>query len=67
LNERREQIATGPLPDGKLSDLKVRNEGDKRIVSFTQRFGSNVLRKELTLVQEAGSWRIVSERVLDVH
>lgn len=68
LSERREQIATGPLPDPKLQDLKVRNEGDnRRVVTFTQRFGINSLRKELTLVREAGSWRIVAERVLDVQ
>jgi hypothetical protein len=68
LSERRDQIATGPVPDAKLDDVKVRNYGDeRRIVTFTQRFGSNAVRKELTLVREAGSWRIVAERVLDVH
>lgn len=68
LGERREQIATGPVPEPKLQDLKVRDESaDRRIASFTQRFGSNVLRKELTLVREAGSWRIVAERVMDVQ
>lgn len=68
LGERREQIATGPVPEPKLQDLKVRNEGEeRRVASFTQRFGTNVLRKELTLVREAGSWRIVGERVVDVQ
>lgn len=68
LGERREQIATGPVPEPRLQDLKVRNESEeRRVVSFTQHFGSNVLRKELTLVREAGSWRIVGERVLDVQ
>lgn len=98
LDERREQIVRGPVPDAKLEDLKVRDEGNKRptiksrivkvvnralwwrrqkqdardevdnrrIVSFTQHFGDHALRKELTLVREGGSWRIVSERVLDV-
>lgn len=68
LSERREQIATGPVPSAQLEDLQVRNEGDdRRIVSFKQRFGSNTLRKELTLLREANSWRIVAERVLDVQ
>ncbi|MET0657242.1 MAG: hypothetical protein ABW110_03675 [Steroidobacteraceae bacterium] len=68
LSERREQIATGPVPEPKLQGLNVRNESeDRRIVSFSQRFGTNVLRKELTLVREAGSWRIVGERVMDVQ
>jgi hypothetical protein len=67
LSERREQIATGPVPEPKLQDFQVRNESeDRRVVSFTQRFGTNALRKELTLVREAGSWRIIGERVRDV-
>lgn len=68
LGERREQIATGPVPEPKLQDLQVRTESnDRRVVSFTQKFGTNVLHKELTLVREASSWRIVGERVLDVQ
>lgn len=68
LGERREQIATGPVPESKLQNMQVRNEGEeRRIVSFEQHFGTNVLRKELTLVREAGSWRIVAERVLDMQ
>jgi hypothetical protein len=68
LNQRREQIATGPVPEPNLQDTKVRNDGqDRRVVTFAQRFGNNVLHKELTLVREAGSWRIVGERVLDVQ
>jgi hypothetical protein len=68
LSERREQIATGPVPEPRLQELQIRTESEeRRVVSFIQRFGTNTLRKELTLVREAGSWRIVAERVLDVQ
>ena len=47
--------------------LKVEPDGaDRRIVSFVQRFGANSLRKQLVLVRESGSWRIVEEKVDDV-
>jgi hypothetical protein len=32
-------------------------------VSFTQQFGTNALKKQLILVRESGSWRIVEEKV----
>jgi hypothetical protein len=68
LSERREQIATGPLPDSKVTDMQVRTEDEnRRVVTFVHRFGTNALRKELTLVREGTSWRIVNERVLDVQ
>jgi hypothetical protein len=64
LEQRREQVATGPVPDSMVQGLKVEPDGaDRRIVSFTQRFGANALRKQLVLVRESGSWRIVEEKV----
>ena len=49
--------------------MAIANErlgGDRRVVTFVQRFGDGGLRKELTLVREAAGWRIVSERTLEV-
>jgi hypothetical protein len=67
LEQRREQVATGPLPDRMIEKLKITPEGaDGRIASFVQRFGANTLRKELTLVREAGSWRITEEKVSEL-
>lgn len=64
LEQRREQVATGPVPDSMVQGLKVEPDGaDRRVVSFTQRFGANALRKQLVLVRESGSWRIVEEKV----
>jgi hypothetical protein len=64
LEQRREQVATGPVPDSMVQGLKVEPDGaDRRIVSFVQRFGVNALKKQLVLVRESGSWRIVEERV----
>jgi hypothetical protein len=67
LEQRREQVATGPVPDSKLENLHVEPIGsDRRVVSFVHRFGSNALRKELTLAREGASWRIVAEKVEEV-
>lgn len=67
LEQRREQVATGPIPDSMVENMRVEPDGqDRRVATFVQRFGTNSLRKELTLVREAGSWRIVAERVIDV-
>ncbi len=64
LEQRREQVATGPVPDSMVQGLKVEPDGaDRRVVSFVQRFGANALKKQLVLVRESGSWRIVEERV----
>jgi hypothetical protein len=64
LEQRREQVATGPVPDSMVPGLKVEPDGaDRRVVSFVQRFGANALRKQLVLVRESGSWRIVEEKV----
>jgi len=68
LEQRREQVATGPVPDAKLEGLKMESDGaDRREVSFVQKFGTNSLRRELVLVREGGSWRIVSEKVVEVR
>jgi hypothetical protein len=67
LEQRREQVATGPVPDSIVEGLRVEPEGsDRRIVTFVQKFGTNSLRKELILVREGGSWRIVAEKVAEV-
>jgi hypothetical protein len=67
LEQRREQVATGPVPDSMVEGLRVEPEGaDRRIVTFVQKFGANSLRKELILVREGGSWRIVAEKVAEV-
>lgn len=64
LEQRREQVATGPLPEPRVERLKIEPDGaDRRIASFVQNFGANSLRKELVLIREAGSWRILEERV----
>jgi hypothetical protein len=64
LEQRREQVATGPVPDSMVQGMKVEPDGaDRRMVSFVQRFGVNSLRKQLVLVRESGSWRIVEEKV----
>lgn len=67
LEQRREQVATGPVPDSMIEGLKVEQDGaDRRVATFVQKFGTNSLRKELTLVRESGSWRIVAEKVVEV-
>ena len=67
LEQRREQVAVGPIPDSRVEGLKVEADGaDRRIARFTQRFGSNTLQKELVLVRESGSWRIAQEKVIEV-
>ncbi|HET9447436.1 MAG TPA: hypothetical protein VFO35_14310 [Steroidobacteraceae bacterium] len=67
LEQRREQVAVGPLPDSRVENLRVESDGaDRRTATFTQRFGTNVVHKELVLVREAGSWRIAQEKVVEV-
>jgi hypothetical protein len=68
LEQRREQVATGPVPDPRVEALKVESDGqDRRVVSFVQKFGTNSLRRELVLVREVGSWRIVSEKAVEMR
>lgn len=67
LEQRREQVATGPVPDANIEELRIEPDGpDRRIATFVQRFGMNALRKRLVLVRESGSWRIASEEVSEV-
>jgi hypothetical protein len=67
LEQRREQVATGPVPHSMIENLKVEADGaDRQIARFVQKFGTNSLRKELTLVRENSSWRIVAEKVVEV-
>jgi hypothetical protein len=65
LAEREEQVATGTAPSPVLQDLVVTSDGaDRRVVTFVQVFGKEPVRRELTLVRDGQSWRIVSERTL---
>ena len=50
-----------------IEGLSIEPDGaDRRIARFVQKFGANSLRKELVLVREGGSWRIVEEKVVTV-
>jgi hypothetical protein len=67
LQQRREEVATGAAPEAKVKNLKVSSgDADRRTATFVQYFGKNSVRKEMTLVREASSWRIVSEKAVDV-
>ena len=67
LEQRVEQVATGPVPTARVEDLEIATVGaDQRVARFVQRFGSNALRKELVLIREGATWRILSERVIEV-
>jgi hypothetical protein len=66
LNQREQQVATGPVPDAKLEDVTVTTVGpDRRVVRFIQRFGDETMVKELTLAKEPAGWRIVAERTIE--
>lgn len=68
LEQRREQVATGPVPRAGVQGLRVgQSDGDRRIVTFAQRFDSNTIRRELTFVRENAFWRIIAERVIDLE
>ncbi len=65
LSEREEQVATGGAPSPVLQDLVVSKDSDnRRVVTFVQVFGDQKVHRELTLVRDGQSWRIVSERTL---
>ncbi|HEX7373818.1 MAG TPA: hypothetical protein VF277_02520, partial [Steroidobacteraceae bacterium] len=67
IDQRRQQVTTGRSPAAVLEDMSVTTvSGDKRVVTFVQRFGDDRVRKELTLVHEPLGWRIVAERTLEV-
>ena len=61
----RQQVETGQAPEAQLEDLTSTTvNADRRLVTFTQRFGDEAVRKELTMVREGDAWRIVAERTL---
>ena len=65
LTEREEQVATGAAPSPVIEDLTVTVVGDdRRIATFTQTFGDQRVRRELTLQRDGQNWRIVAERTL---
>jgi hypothetical protein len=67
LEQRTDQVATGPVPSAAVENLEVATVGaDQRVATFVQRFGTNAIRKELMLVREGSTWRILSERVVEV-
>ncbi len=65
LEQRRAEIANGPLPEGRIRNLRVSAaDNDRRLAKFTQQFGSTMVSKEITLVRESGVWKIVDEKVI---
>jgi hypothetical protein len=64
LAQRGAEVANGPLPNPRVTNLQIVQQGnDRRLASFTQQFGSVVVRKELNLLRDAGLWKISGERV----
>ncbi|MGD9841777.1 MAG: hypothetical protein AB7F79_02575 [Steroidobacteraceae bacterium] len=65
LAQRRVEINSAPLPNSRVTDLKVASLGDdQRVATFAQRFADTTVRKELRLVRDAGLWKISEERVI---
>jgi hypothetical protein len=68
LEQRREQVATGPVPAPGVQGLKMTQPApDRWVATFAQRFDNNTIRRELTFVRDSGFWRIAQERVLEVE
>lgn len=68
LEQRREQVATGPVPAPGVQGLKMTQPAsDRWVATFAQRFENNTIRRELTFVRDSGFWRIAQERVLEVE
>ncbi len=68
LEQRREQVATGPVPAPGVQNLRVTQpQPDRRVITFAQRFDGNTIRRELRFVRENGFWRILAERVIDLE
>jgi hypothetical protein len=66
LDQRREQVTSGPEASAKLDDIQVQaHSADRRTVTFVQKVGGDRVRKQLVLVREGGNWRIVSETTLE--
>lgn len=65
LTQRAKEVAEGPLPDGRVTNLKIVQQGnDRRVASFVQQFGATSVHKELNLIRDAGLWKISAERVI---
>ena len=61
----RQQVERGASPEAQLEDLTSNTiSADRRLVTFTQRFGDEAVRKELTMAREGNAWLIVAERTL---
>jgi hypothetical protein len=61
----RQQVERGTSPEAQLEDLTSNTiSADRRLVTFTQRFGDEAVRKELTMAREGNAWLIVAERTL---
>lgn len=65
IEDRRQQVASGPAPSARLEDVVVDAvDDDARVVSFVQRFGQEGVQRVLTLAREGQHWRIVAERTV---
>jgi hypothetical protein len=65
LAQRAIEVNEGPLPNGRVLDLKIIQQGsERRLAAFVQRFGNNGVHKELKLLRDAGVWKISSEQVM---
>lgn len=65
LTQRAKEVAEGPLPNGRVTSLKIIQQGnDRRVASFVQQFGATNVHKELNLIRDAGLWKISAERVI---
>jgi hypothetical protein len=67
LEQRRAEVANGPIAGARVKNLKIMQpDNDRRVASFTQQFGSSTVQKELTLIREGGVWKIAGEKVVAV-
>jgi hypothetical protein len=65
LDQRRTEIQTGTVPEGRIRGLKVSSvDNDRRLARFVQIFGSTEVTKEITLIREGGVWKIIDEKVI---
>lgn len=65
LAQRRTEVAAGSLPNARLENVKISAAGtDRQRAVFTQRFDTQSVQRELTLVRESGTWKILSERII---
>lgn len=65
LAQRGKEVSDGPAPNGRVTNLKIVQQGnDRRVASFIQHFGTTNVQKELNLIRDAGLWKISAERVI---